>query len=143
MPPTYASSSPQLDVRRDKIPRKLRVRLAGVRRALRGEFGKLTDDTRAAIHNLFRAMRDSFDEESRDPLAGLVQVSTRRLAAQLAAGTGLAGAGRRALAFNVSGAQFQSYTTVQMDGREVGQRSPPSRRARGSGPATKRPGRRG
>jgi hypothetical protein len=54
-----------------------------------------------------------------DPLAGLMQVSTRRLTDILAAGTGLDVAGRQQLGRNIAGAEIQ-HIHVHIDGREVG-----------------------
>jgi hypothetical protein len=55
-----------------------------------------------------------------DPLAGLMQVSSRRLAAMLAAGTGLDAAGRRILGANIAAAEIQPvHVHVNLDGREV------------------------
>jgi len=56
-----------------------------------------------------------------DPLAGLMQVSSKRLTAILAAGTGLGAAGRRVLGANIAGAELQPlHVHVNIDGREVG-----------------------
>lgn len=56
-----------------------------------------------------------------DPLAGLMQVSSKRLANMLAAGTGLDVAGRRRLGANIAGAEIQPlHIHVEIDGREVG-----------------------
>jgi len=55
-----------------------------------------------------------------DPLAGLMQVSSRQLANLLAAGTGLTAAGRRQLQFNIAGTEIQPvHVHVNLDGREV------------------------
>jgi hypothetical protein len=54
-----------------------------------------------------------------DPLAGLMQVSTRKLTDILAAGTGLGVAGRQQLGRNIAGAEIQ-HIHVHVDGREVG-----------------------
>lgn len=60
------------------------------------------------------------DPADRDPLAGLMQVSTKRLTSILAAGTGLGVAGRRVLGANISAQQLRPiYMSVQLDGREV------------------------
>jgi len=56
-----------------------------------------------------------------DPLAGLMQVSSKRLANILAAGTGLGAAGRQRLGYNIAGAEIQPlHVHVNIDGREVG-----------------------
>jgi len=56
-----------------------------------------------------------------DPLAGLMQVSSSRLAGILAAGTGLDARGRRILGANIAGAEIQPlHVHVNIDGREVG-----------------------
>jgi hypothetical protein len=55
-----------------------------------------------------------------DPLAGLFQVGSARLANILAAGTGLGAAGRRRLGFNIAGAEIQPvHVHLNLDGREV------------------------
>ena len=55
-----------------------------------------------------------------DPLAGLMQVSSKRLANILAAGTGLDLAGRRILGANIAAAEIQPvHVHVNLDGREV------------------------
>jgi len=55
-----------------------------------------------------------------DPLAGLMQVSSARLANILAVGTGLGAAGRQRLGFNIAGAEIQPvHMHVNLDGREV------------------------
>jgi len=56
-----------------------------------------------------------------DPLAGLMQVSSARLASILAAGTGLGARGRAILGANIAGAEIQPlHVHVNIDGREVG-----------------------
>ena len=55
-----------------------------------------------------------------DPLAGLMQVSSKQLTNILAAGTGLGAGGRRVLGANIAGQQIHVYSTVELDGREVG-----------------------
>jgi len=56
-----------------------------------------------------------------DPLAGLMQVSSRQLANILAAGTGLGARGRGILGANVAGLEMRPmYVGVNIDGREVG-----------------------
>lgn len=54
-----------------------------------------------------------------DPIAGLRQVSTKRLTAILAAGTGITPAGRRVLSANISGQQIQVYNRIELDGQAV------------------------
>jgi len=50
-----------------------------------------------------------------------MQVSSARLAAILAVGTGLGAAGRRILGMNIAGAEIQPmHVHVNIDGREVG-----------------------
>lgn len=45
-----------------KLPAKLKSQLAGARKELSGEFGKLTRDSRAAIDSLFQTIRDRFQK---------------------------------------------------------------------------------
>src|SRR5262245_2602158 len=71
--------------------------------------------TRQRINELNKKNADS------DPLAGLRQVSSRQMAAMLAAGTGLGARGRGILAANVAGLEMRPmYVGVNIDGREVG-----------------------
>jgi hypothetical protein len=66
-------------------------------------------------------IRDLNKKSDVDPLAGLVQVSTRRLTNMLAAGTGLDVHGRQVLGRNIAGAEIRPvYVGVNIDGREVG-----------------------
>lgn len=56
-----------------------------------------------------------------DPLAGLMQVSSKRMVQMLAAGTGLGVAGRHRLSANVAGMELRPINVgVHIDGREVG-----------------------
>jgi hypothetical protein len=56
-----------------------------------------------------------------DPLAGLMQVSSRQLASILAQGTGLGVQGQRILGMNIAGAAIQPlHVHVNIDGREIG-----------------------
>jgi hypothetical protein len=71
--------------------------------------------TRQKIRDLNKKQADV------DPLAGLMQVSSRRMANMLAAGTGLDLAGRRVLGANIAGMEMRPvYVAVHIDGREVG-----------------------
>jgi hypothetical protein len=47
------------------LPAKLAQRLAGARKLLSGEFGKLDKDVRDKINQLFKTIRDTFDQESK------------------------------------------------------------------------------
>jgi len=84
--------------------------------------GKYTvDEARQVLHwqqelkNLRKQGQDT------DPLAGLMQVSSARLAAILAVGTGLSARGRAILGMNIAGAEIQPmHIHVNIDGREVG-----------------------
>ena len=76
-------------------------------------------------------IRDLNEQQSdKDPLAGLMQVSTQRLTGLLAAGTGLTGAGRKVLAANISGQQIQVYNRIELDGQQVA-RTVTTQQARG------------
>ena len=69
----------------------------------------------------------------KDPLAGLMQVSSKRLAQTLAAGTGLGPGGMGRLQANIAGAEIQPtviHNYVVLDGREVS-RSTNTHNARG------------
>jgi hypothetical protein len=79
-----------------------------------------------------------------DPLAGLMQVGSTRLAAILAAGTGLDAAGRRRLGFNIAGAEIQPiHVHVNIDGREVGSAVTKAQTRSGKRTASQTSGRRG
>ena len=52
-----------------------------------------------------------------EPLAGLVQVSSKKLAAILASGTGLDTAGRHRLVSNIAGAEIQAPARPHLDRR--------------------------
>jgi hypothetical protein len=70
--------------------------------------------TRDQIRNLNKQHAD------KDPLAGLMQVSSKRLAQTLAAGTGLGAAGMGRFQANIAGAEIQpTHTYVQLDGRTI------------------------
>jgi hypothetical protein len=59
-------------------------------------------------------------ESNKDPLAGLMQVSSKRLAQTLAAGTGLGPGGMGRLQANIAGAEIQPvHSYVVLDGRVV------------------------
>jgi len=82
---------------------------------------KETGLTISLARRLFSAQQDLKETMKADPLAGLMQVSSSRLAAMLAAGTGLGVAGRRILRSNIAGAEIQPvYVGVNIDGREIG-----------------------
>lgn len=49
------------------VKSKLTNRLAGVRKILTGQLGKATEETRAAINELFKTIRGEFDNETRKP----------------------------------------------------------------------------
>src|SRR4029077_19972242 len=60
-------------------------------------------------------------QQQLDPLASLVQVSSKRLTGIPARGTGLDAAGRRRLGYNIAGAEIQPlHVHVNIDGREIG-----------------------
>jgi hypothetical protein len=82
-------------------------------------------ETLDRVRELWRTRKQIRDlnksEADVDPLAGLMQVSSKRLTGILAAGTGLDAAGRRVLGANIAGAEIQPlYVSVQIDGREIG-----------------------
>ena len=96
---------------------KTRQTLAGIGRVLGGGIGKVTDEVKAKIKELLDTLTGS---STVDPLAGLRQVSSKRLANILAAGTGLNAQGRRTLGMNIAGAEIQPvHVHVHLDGREV------------------------
>jgi hypothetical protein len=121
----------QLTSRSDigSIPSKMRTALRGVSRVLKGEFGKVTSDTRSAIQDLFDAIRDELDKgASGGPLTKTTQLSSRileglglsaaderilraRISHFNSAGTALAGTGTG------SAPTFTSYTVI--DGRVI------------------------
>ena len=79
-----------------------------------------------------------------DPLAGLMQVSSARLASILAAGTGLGAAGRAILGANIAGAEIQPlHVHVNIDGREVGRAVTNDQARTGRRTASQTSGRRG
>jgi hypothetical protein len=112
----------------------------------RAEATKTLKDDRAAYRALELALKERIRHEGRtldlarqlwrarqhlrdlnkkqsdvDPLAGLMQVSSKRMANMLAAGTGLDLAGRRTLGANIAGLEMRPvYVAVHIDGREVG-----------------------
>lgn len=55
-----------------------------------------------------------------DPLAGLMQVSSKRMAGILAQGTGITGAGLGRLQQNISGQEIQVSSNLYLDGDRVG-----------------------
>jgi hypothetical protein len=76
------------------------------------------------VRDLWRARQAVRDlnkkNADKDPLAGLMQVSTKQLTSLLAAGTGLGAAGRGRLAYNIAGAEIQpTHVHVHLDGREI------------------------
>jgi hypothetical protein len=76
-------------------------------------------ETRQRIKDLNKSKADAGD-----PLAGLMQVSSKRLANILAAGTGLGVQGRSILGMNIAGLEMRPvYVSVQVDGREIGRAS--------------------
>lgn len=81
-----------------------------------------TLDNVTELYRIQQRIRDLHKKNTdTDPLAGLMQASTKKLTAMLAAGTGLGVGGRRVLGANISGLQMRPvYVSVQMDGREVG-----------------------
>jgi len=89
---------------------------------LQARTGKYTvDEARQVLHWQEELKRIRKQGQDTDPLAGLMQVSSARLAAILAVGTGLSAAGRRILGMNIAGAEIQPmHVHVNIDGREVG-----------------------
>jgi hypothetical protein len=55
----------------------------------------------------------------KDPLAGLMQVSSKRLAQTLAAGTGIGPGGMGRLQANIAGQEIAVYTNVHLDGQQI------------------------
>jgi len=79
-----------------------------------------------------------------DVLAGLMQVSSKQLAAILAAGTGLSARGRAILGANIAGAEIQPlHVHVNIDGREVGRAVTSEQTRSGRRTAAQTSGRRG
>ncbi len=82
---------------------------------------RLAGHTLTLTRELWRVQQEIRDLNKRktdvDPLAGLVQVSSARLAGMLAAGTGLGAGGVGRLAQNVSGLELHNH--VYLDGRQV------------------------
>jgi hypothetical protein len=91
--PTVANLRKQLEalsksVIGEDVPRKLLNRLVGVRKLLSGEFGKLTDETREAIRDLFNTIRGEFDKETRK---GPLTTGRKLDLAKVTEGLGLSG----------------------------------------------------
>ena len=61
---------------------KMRSQLSGVAKVLRGQFGSVTEESREAIRDLFKTIRDTFDKESgKDIAPRRVQISDKILTA--------------------------------------------------------------
>lgn len=127
----------QLTSRQDagSIPSKMQAALRGVSRVLKGEFGKVTEDTRSAIQDLFSAVREELDKGSKSS-ANLTP--TTQLSERILAGLGLSAADARTLRarishFNSAGVALTGAgsgvlgvtvpVTVNMDGKTVAQTS--------------------
>jgi hypothetical protein len=145
----------------EDVPKKLLNRLAGVRKVLAGGFGKVTEETRSAIKELFDTIRDTFDEETRKgPLTktsglnsnkilqglGLDRNVEKELRARLSsfnsAGRSLSATTRPNGMFVVPGRQpvvVESHTTINMDNDVVARSVTRSQqRTRRRNPAQKR-----
>lgn len=134
----FASLSDRVADSPGQVSKKLVSRLAGVRKLLAGAFGKLSEDTRAAISDLFGAIRDEFDnQDQKGPLTKTSALNSKKVLA----GLGLSGDQIRELrgrlsGFNSAGIALadkaapsgsfaggpvvvESHTTVQLDGHTV------------------------
>jgi hypothetical protein len=100
---------------RAKILRALRNKEQWEKAIIKQE-GRTLENVKA----LYETRKEIRDTLKQDPLAGLEQVSSKRFAAILAAGTGLGVAGRRVLGANIAAAEIQPlHVHVNIDGREV------------------------
>jgi hypothetical protein len=82
---------------------------------------RLAGNTLALTRELWRVQQEIADlnkrKSDKDPLAGLMQVSSKRLAQVLAAGTGIGRGGMGRLEANIAGQEIHNY--VILDGRQV------------------------
>ena len=61
---------------------KMRSQLSGVAKVLKGQFGSVTEESREAIRDLFKTIRDTFDKESNKEIAPRrIQVSDKIMTA--------------------------------------------------------------
>jgi hypothetical protein len=124
-----------LDSYTEPLRLQLEAAKAGITRSPRDDLSVLRKMKRAAERALksgklaVQGQIDAYNEITNlnnqiagiaDPLAGLIQVSSKKLAGMLSRGTGLGLAGRRRLEYNLAGAEIQPiHVHVHMDSREV------------------------
>ena len=114
--PTVENLRKQLDslsqrVLGSDVPAKLVNRLAGVRKLLAGEFGKVTEESRRAIQELFRTIRGEFDKGARGPLTKTTALNFNKLFGDLSLGRDLERELRARLSgFNSAGLALDGLT---------------------------------
>ena len=145
-----------------QLSSKLRKQFAGVGKLLRGDLGKVTESTREAINDLFKTIRDTFEQGSSDALK-ITPATTRLNTNRIVAGLGLDrdterliksrlsgfnAAGRRlspapgtsgAFGITLTPTPVHINTTVNLDGQKVAQNTTIHQgKHRRSNPAQKR-----
>lgn len=103
----------------EDVPRKLRDRLGRVGAVLSGQFGKVTDETKEAIIDLFEQIRGTFSNEANK---GLPEIRHVELSDEIARALGFdvtVGRNRGSLDININPPRFQTPTGTAAAGVTV------------------------